>query len=149
MKNNWSQEFKKFNNWEEAIHQCGELLINEKYIEPEYLDAIIASTNKFGPYYVVADYVAIAHAEVDEKIIHHTGYVWNYIHEPVQFSPDGGKPVKHLIVLCSRNAEEHQSFLVKFAQCFMDETKKKLFYEIQSKEQLDEFLNKNFSWGDE
>lgn len=56
------------NTWEEAGRAAGALLVNNGGVEPKYIDAMIESVKKFGPYIVIAPNIAIFHARPQDGV---------------------------------------------------------------------------------
>ena len=52
-------------DWKEAITLAAQPLVKDKSIEPSYIDAMIESVNKYGPYIVLDDYFALPHAKAN------------------------------------------------------------------------------------
>lgn len=48
-------------DWKEAIHLSLEPLVNGGYVTENYEAAIIKCTEEYGPYYVLADDIALIH----------------------------------------------------------------------------------------
>ena len=48
--------------WQEAVRLSVEPLIDSGAVLPEYYDAIIASTEEYGPYYILCPGMAMPHA---------------------------------------------------------------------------------------
>ncbi|ATX71155.1 PTS sugar transporter subunit IIA [Spiroplasma clarkii] len=141
---NLLNEYEGFTCWKEMLKTCGASLIVNNYITASYLEVIIASVIKHGPYFVVAEQVAIAHSDINLDNIKKTGVSWNILKKPCQIGDINPKAVKYLIILATTNGVEHLGFLKKFSQVFLDEAKRTEFYQIQTKEQLIIFLEKHF-----
>ena len=56
-------------NWEDAIKKGAELLIENKCIEPRYVDNIIKNIKESGPYIVLGDGMAMSHARPEDGVI--------------------------------------------------------------------------------
>ena len=57
------------NSWEDAIKKGAELLIENKCIEPRYVDCIINNIKESGPYIVLGDGMAMSHARPEDGVI--------------------------------------------------------------------------------
>ena len=53
-------------DWQAALHLCAAPLRAGGFITPAYVDAIIATHEKIGPYYVLAPQIALAHARPED-----------------------------------------------------------------------------------
>ena len=48
-------------DWQEAVRVSVTPLVKEGYVESRYIDGIIQNTLEMGPYYLIADGVALLH----------------------------------------------------------------------------------------
>ncbi|MCI6152511.1 MAG: BglG family transcription antiterminator [Fusobacterium perfoetens] len=101
----------KVNTWEEAIKMAGEILIENGYVTPTYIDGMINSIKKNGSYVVVSDLVAIPHAK-NENNIYNTGMGLLCLDREVLF-PDDVK-VKFILAFCSQDNQSHLNAIVQF-----------------------------------
>ncbi|WP_027127991.1 BglG family transcription antiterminator [Fusobacterium perfoetens] len=101
----------KVNTWEEAIKMAGEILIENGYVTPTYIDGMISSIKKNGSYVVVSDLVAIPHAK-NENNIYNTGMGLLCLDREVLF-PDDVK-VKFILAFCSQDNQSHLNAIVQF-----------------------------------
>ncbi|UVD81882.1 PTS sugar transporter subunit IIA [Mycoplasma iguanae] len=93
--------------WEEAVFLSAKPLIDKKLVEHSYYDAIIASTLKHGPYYIIADDLAMPHAQSDAGV-NENSFSLITLQEPV-FFPGDERPIRVLITLAATSAEVHTS----------------------------------------
>ncbi len=49
-------------NWEDAIRQAADALLQNRKIKPSYIEAIIRTVKEVGPYIVLTKHVALPHA---------------------------------------------------------------------------------------
>ncbi|VSX21094.1 phosphotransferase system sugar-specific EII component [Streptococcus pneumoniae] len=56
------------NNWKEAVKVAVDPLIESGAILPEYYDAIIESTEEYGPYYILMPGMAMPHARPEAGV---------------------------------------------------------------------------------
>jgi PTS system ascorbate-specific IIA component len=56
------------NTWKEAGEIAGKLLVKAGSVEPGYVDAMIASVEKYGPYIVIAPGIALFHARPQDGV---------------------------------------------------------------------------------
>ncbi len=52
----------KTTDWRDAIKKSGRVLVENGDVTQNYVEEIIRSAEKFGPYFVIAPHVALAHA---------------------------------------------------------------------------------------
>lgn len=103
-------------NYEEAIRLAASPLIKDDYIHDEYIQDILASIEKNGPYIVVADYVALPHAQPSEKVFKN-GMSLLLLKEPVDLR---GNPIHVFIVLAAKDSTAHLTSLQSLAIFLME-----------------------------
>ncbi|MGC0123593.1 PTS sugar transporter subunit IIA [Providencia sp. 2024EL-00811] len=105
------------NNWQEAIKIACNPLINNKFIEPRYIDAIIQSHEKIGPYYVLGPGIAMPHARPEDGV-NQLSLGLTVIKQGVEFGSDGNDPIKLLIVLAATDSNSHIGAIAKLSELF-------------------------------
>lgn len=105
-------------SWQEAVHICGELMHTVGSAEPEYIDAMVDAIINFGPYIVVAPYIALAHA--DSKHALKDDLVLAIFREPVIFGSHND-PVHLMFGLCATESDRHLERLQALAEILEDE----------------------------
>ena len=99
---------KSFDNWRDSIRGNGEVLKKEGYIDDEYVDAVIACIEKFGPYIVIIPNVAMPHSTEGAPGVFKTGIGFMKVEEPVHFDDnDPSKDARLFFMLASNNPDEH------------------------------------------
>lgn len=105
-------------DWKGAIQAAVALLVKAKMATSEYANAIIAATEEFGPYYLVADHVAMPHAKSGPYNLAN-GFSMITLAKPVHF---GDVPISVVICLSSTTSDFHvASALPQIAALFEDE----------------------------
>lgn len=121
-------------SWEEAIKVCLNPLIEKKVITNEYYEAIIKRTNEWGPYYIIADGLAMPHAESSAGV-NENGFSLVTLQKPIKFNNDP-REISVLIALAAINPEIHTSeALPQIVAVFEDESR---IREIQNAKTEDE-----------
>ncbi|MGY6172479.1 PTS sugar transporter subunit IIA [Candidatus Mycoplasma pogonae] len=129
----------KAQDWKEAVYLSTLPLIENNLIEPQYYDAIIKSTQENGPYYIIADYLAMPHASSASGIIENS-FSLVTLEEPVYFENDD-RPVKVLIAFAAKNAEIHTSIaLPQIVALFEDPQMVEKIMNAQSVEEIFELI---------
>ena len=72
-------------DWKEAVKLSVEPLIESGAVKPEYYDAIIESTEQYGPYYILMPGMAMPHAR-PEAGVQRDAFSLITLTEPIQFS---------------------------------------------------------------
>ncbi|HEY8364532.1 MAG TPA: PTS sugar transporter subunit IIA [Haloplasmataceae bacterium] len=106
-------------DWIEAGHVAGDLLVKENIVEPKFIDAMIESVKKFGPYIVLTEGVALFHARPNEGVIK-MGMSLVVLKEGVSFNVPDKDPVYLIFVLAPENNESHLAALADFAKILED-----------------------------
>ncbi|MGT2935764.1 PTS sugar transporter subunit IIA [Streptococcus castoreus] len=95
--------------WQEAVQLAVQPLIDSGAVTSEYYDAIIASTEKYGPYYVLMPGMAMPHAEAGVGV-NRTAFSLVTLTKPVTFSD--GKEVSVLLTLAATDPSVHTTVAI-------------------------------------
>lgn len=99
-------------NWENAIRKGAELLLENKCIEPRYVDTIIENIKKSGPYILLGNGVAMSHARPENGVLKN-GITLLKIKNGVDF--DKNNKVFLLFTLAAENNDNHQELMEEIA----------------------------------
>lgn len=103
-------------DYKSAIQLAAQPLVEEQYIQPEYVNAIFSSLERFGPYIILADDFALPHAQPSELVLQ-TGLSLLVIKEGVDLL---GQPIRLMIVLAAKNSTDHMDVLSGLAEFLME-----------------------------
>ncbi|MEB5685356.1 PTS sugar transporter subunit IIA [Mammaliicoccus lentus] len=92
--------------WEEAVRIAANPLVNSGAIQERYVDAIIESTKRYGPYYVLMEGMAMPHARPEDGVYRNAFSLVTF-KEGVPFSD--GKLASVFVVLAATSSEIHTS----------------------------------------
>ncbi|MFS9337293.1 PTS sugar transporter subunit IIA [Streptococcus intermedius] len=95
--------------WQEAVKLAVDPLIESGAVKPEYYDAIIESTEGYGPYYILMPGMAMPHAR-PEAGVQRDAFSLVTLKEPVTFSD--GKGVSVLLALAATSSQIHTSVAI-------------------------------------
>ena len=102
---------------EDAIKQCGQLLVATGCVEPGYVDGMLAREETMSTY--LGNGVAIPHGQFDNRAqIHKTGISVLQLVEGVEWE-DG--EIAYLIIGIAAQKDEHVSVLANLAEAIEDE----------------------------
>ncbi len=104
-------------DWRDAIRIACNPLINNKFIESRYVDAIIQSHENIGPYYVLGPGIAMPHARPEDGV-NQLSLGLTVIKQGVEFGSEGNDPIKLLIVLAATDSNSHIGAIAKLAELF-------------------------------
>lgn len=93
-------------DWEDAIRQAADALLQNGKIKPSYIDAIISTVKEVGPYIVITKHVALPHARSEAGAIESAIGIAT-LKQPVVFGNKENDPVKYLFCLSAQNSESH------------------------------------------
>ena len=108
----------KAKDWEDAIRQAGQLLVENGNIEASYIVAMINNIHKLGPYILIAPNVAMPHARPEDGV-KKEGISVVTLAEAVEFGP--GQPFKIVICLAAVDQNLHIDILQKISEVIADE----------------------------
>jgi len=96
-------------NWVEAVKIAGEILYNLGRVSQEYIEGMIKTTKRLGPYAVIAPGVALPHARPENGALE-LGMSIVVLRTPIDFdSPND--PVKVVIAFSAPTKSEHLELL--------------------------------------
>lgn len=121
-------------DWEEAIRIGGNMLVKQGFAKPCYIDGIIDSIKKYGPYIVIADGFAIPHARPELGSLK-IGFSLVTFKEPVLF--DGADPVKVMICFSAIDNKSHLDIL-KMIVSFVE---RGIIEKISNVKSIEELIN--------
>lgn len=96
-------------SWQEAVELSVQPLIDSGAVTRDYYEAIIASTEEHGPYYILMPGMAMPHAQAGVGV-NRDAFSFITLTEPVTFSD--GKEVSVLLVLAATSAAIHTSVAI-------------------------------------
>lgn len=110
----------RFATWQEAVAASCQPLLDDGSIEQTYVDAIIESVKKYGPYIVLAPNIALPHSQEGARGVNDTAVSFMKLEEAVHFeegNPD--KDAKLFFVLASQNHDIHLDNMQKLAKMLL------------------------------
>lgn len=129
-------------DWEDAIRQSAQPLIDEGKIKHSYVDDIVSGVKEFGPYIVLAKHVALPHARPESGVLENAIGIATLAH-PIEFGNKDNDPVKYLFCLSAKDNSQHLSALAELAEMMEDEQFfKTLENATSAKEIMDYIINK-------
>lgn len=107
------------NSYEEAIKISCDELVKRNSIEEIYYNAIINKIEEFGPYFCIAENVAMPHARPEDGV-KESDMCLLKLNTPVDFL---GKKVSVFFTISAKDSNSHLETMRKIAQVCMDENK--------------------------
>ncbi len=112
--------YSKVHDWQDAIHQAAQPLIDNGAIAPRYVDAIIRSHEKLGPYYVVAPGIAMPHARPEDGV-RRLSLALCVVKDGVYFGSAENDPIHLLVTLAASDSNSHVNAIASLAELFMNQ----------------------------
>lgn len=123
---------KQADGWENAIEIASEPLLKHGHIREDYLCKMIENVHQSGPYIVISDQFALPHANPDDGVVT-TGMSMLLLEEPVDIL---GKPATIIVILASRDNEQHLKALSQLTKLFSNKEIKKEFITTRDKQAI-------------
>ncbi|CEG28746.1 PTS sugar transporter subunit IIA [Bacillus sp. B-jedd] len=120
---------------EETIKLAGNLLVNENAVDESYVEAMIQSYKKNGPYFVLAPSIALPHARPEDGV-NEASVSLIRLKEPVTFGSQLNDPVKFVFALGASSSDEHLQILQKLISLLNDQSNVKKLEEATSYQQI-------------
>lgn len=128
------------NSPHQAIQKAGDLLVNQGYVEPQYIDAMKQSYDKNGPYIVIAPEIAIPHARPEDGVSE-ASVSMVQLEEPVVFGSKANDPVSLVFALGASNSDEHLELLKKLMVLLENKDTIAQLKTVSSYDQIKTYLN--------
>lgn len=100
------------NSPEEAIRIAGQLLVDGELAEQTYVEAMVESFKKNGPYFVLAPQIALPHARPEDGV-KEASVSFVRLKNPVVFGNPANDPVQLVFGLGASSSDEHLQILQK------------------------------------
>lgn len=105
-------------HYSEAIAAAGDLLVSAGHVSPEYVQAMTRVVDELGPYMVLVEGFALAHAEPGE-LVYQNSISLAVLNESVDFG--SGKMVKAVFAMAAKDHDSHIEALGELATLLSDE----------------------------
>lgn len=124
-------------NWSEAIDAAGQLLVSAGHVKPEYVGAMIRVVEELGPYIVLIDGFALAHAAPGDVVVKNSISLV-VLEEPVDFG--SGKMVTCIFAMAALDHDSHIETLGRLAELLSDEQTRNSLLNGGNTAQIEELL---------
>ncbi|MBL5859443.1 PTS sugar transporter subunit IIA [Serratia sp. T13T92] len=119
----------------DAIQAAGQALCQSGACRPEYVEAMVASYQEFGPYFVIAPGLAMPHARPEQGAIKAQLSLVR-LREPVAFGHTENDPVQVLLGLSATSSERHIQLIQHIVTLLADENNLHTLMNSRDPEQL-------------
>lgn len=119
----------------DAIQAAGQALCQSGACRSEYVEAMVASYQEFGPYFVIAPGLAMPHARPEQGAIKAQLSLVR-LREPVAFGHTENDPVQVLLGLSATSSERHIQLIQHIVTLLADENNLHTLMNSRDPEQL-------------
>jgi PTS system ascorbate-specific IIA component len=116
---------------EHAIRAAGQLLADADAVSPAYINAMIQSYRKNGPYFVLAPHLAIPHARPEDGV-KEAAISMIRLEKPVVFGHSAHDPVRLVFALGASTSDEHLMLLKRLMQLLSRKDHIDMLLKVQS-----------------
>lgn len=127
-------------SWQEAIHKVAQPLLKNKVIKETYIEAMINSVNEYGPYIVIGEGIALAHARPEEGV-NELGISVMTLNPPVKFNHETNDPVSIVFCLAAVDNHAHLKMMSTIVKLINEEGK---ISQLAKMDSIDEFKKELF-----
>jgi len=120
---------------EDAIKASARLLTASGRTTDAYGDEMLAALSEFGPYFVLAPGIAIAHGRPSESVLQ-SGLSLAVLASPVVFGNPNNDPVSLVFGLCATDHDSHLEVLSELATLLTDTETVKFMLNALTAEQI-------------
>lgn len=126
---------KGFSSWEDAIRFSAKPLVEGKFIEETYVDAMISSVKEYGPYIVIAPNIAMPHARPEAGSLK-VGFAVTLCEDAVAFGETEDTHARLMVTLSCVSADTHLKMIQALVDVLGDPDKMELILKATTKEEL-------------
>jgi len=126
-------------NWKEAITNSAESLLEEEIINEKYIDSMIESVKKNGPYIVMGPHVALAHAKPEDGV-NEVGVSVSLLKNPINFDHEENDPVKIVFCIAPTDSYSHINIMNDIYELMNNEEKMHQLLNSENKNEFKQLL---------
>ena len=124
--------------WQEAITAAGDLLVEAGHVKAEYVDAMLRVVEELGPYIVLIDGFALAHAAPGDAVLENSISLV-VLKNSVDFG--SGKMVGFVFAMAAKSHDSHIDSLGRLAELLSDEQIRNTLLNASNSDQIEELLD--------
>lgn len=106
-------------NWEEAGKEAGKLLLQNHFIQEDYITRMIQAVHEYGPYIVIAPGIALFHAR-PESSVKKICLSMITLKNPVNFGAGENDPVYLVFALAAIDHDSHLKLMANLMTILQD-----------------------------
>ena len=128
-------------NWEDAIRQAAQPLIDEHKVKQEYVDDMVQGVKENGPYIVITKHIALPHARPESGTLESAIGI-STLDTPIEFGNDANDPVKFLFCLSAKDNMEHLQALAELAEMFENDEFYQVLENAKNEKEIMDYISK-------
>lgn len=128
-------------DWKDAIHKSGKPLVDSRNVTQKYVEEIIHSVEEYGPYFVIAPHVALAHAP-SEFGANRLAMGITTLTPGIKFNNADNDPVRYVFTLSSPDSESHLKAMQELVELLSEKEFYKILDDAEQPEDVLEYVNK-------
>lgn len=111
---------KNITDWQEAISESCQNLLDKKIINETYIEEIISCVKEHGPYIVIVPEVAMPHSSEQSQGVFGTAISFTKMKQDIYFDdPEEEKKASLFFTLAAKNPDEHMENIQKLSELLM------------------------------
>jgi PTS system ascorbate-specific IIA component len=130
-------------DWRDAVRKGGQLLVKAGKAKESYVNSMIETVEKTGPYIVIAPGVAMPHARPEKGALD-IGVSLLFLREPVLFGNVDNDPVSIVISLSAKGNDDHLDLLADIMKLLEDNEFLALAKKHASKVAVLDYISEHF-----
>ncbi|KRK74004.1 PTS sugar transporter subunit IIA [Lacticaseibacillus nasuensis] len=129
-------------DWRDAIHKAGAPLVKAGAVSQNYVEEIIHSVEQYGPYFVIAPHVALAHAPSDAGA-QHLAMGITTLKPAVVFNNPDNDPVKYVFTLSAPDSNSHLKAMQELVELLSADSFYQILDQAQSPDEIMQYVQEN------
>lgn len=106
-------------DWESAVSMSAHPLVEERYIEQRYVQAMIDNIREMGPYIVIAPGIAMPHSLPKDGVLK-SCISFAVLKNPVSFGHEQNDPVRIVICIGTKDGQQHMQSISELIYLMSD-----------------------------
>lgn len=127
-------------DWEDAIRCAGKLLYDTNTVTEQYVEEMVSSVKKHGPYIVVCKGMALPHADCSKGAIKEAASLVR-LKTPIEFGSVYNDPVRYVIGMSIKSAESINQAIYDMMKIFGDENNMNKFDSLPDEQAVLDMIN--------
>jgi len=127
---------------EDVLRFAAQMMVSAGKASPGYVEQVVQSYQKSGPYFVIAPGIALPHIRPSDAVFQ-TGICFVRLKEPVAFGHPGNDPVKLVFLLAGTQSGSHLEMIGALGNLMGNEAAMAQLYSAKTLDELMEVVEKS------